>query len=283
MRTVKITAFGTMVVFAAVLMFAACKRDKTNNVTTTGDEDTYYAEDQARMDQTYDDAQNIGDQAYATGSVELKGGDDDNILGGCAVITHDTISTPRKITINFGTTNCTCKDGRTRRGKIIISYTGKYRDSGSVHSIAFDGYFVNDNAVLGGRTVTNMGKNSNSQTYFNISVNGMIILTTGDTISHVASRVRTWTAGENTLALSDDEYTITGNGTNTRRSGKVVNYAINTPLVVALNCRWIKQGSIDFTPSGATSVKRTIDFGSGICDDQATVTVGTKTKTITLR
>jgi hypothetical protein len=282
MRTVKITALGTMVVFAAVLMFAACKRDKTNDVTTT-DEDTYYAEDQARMDQTYDDAQNIGDQAFSTGTAELKGGYDDNILGGCAVVAHDTTSIPRKITIDFGTTNCTCKDGRTRRGKIIITYTGKYRDSGSVHTIGFDGYYVNDNAVLGGRTVTNMGKNSSGQTYFNVNVNGMIILTTGDTISHVASRVRTWTAGESTFGLSDDEYTITGSGTNTRRNGKVVNYSINIPLTIALNCHWIKQGSIDFTPSGATSVKRTIDFGSGSCDNQATVTVGTRTKTITLR
>ncbi len=282
MRTVKITAFGTMVVFAAVLMFAACKRDKTNNLTANTDEDTYYAEDQARMDQTYDDAQSIGDQAFANNGVELKGGDD--ILSSCAVVTHDTISTPRKITIDFGATNCLCKDGRYRRGKIILTYTGKYRDSGSVHTIGFDSYFVNDNAVLGTKTVTNMGKNTSSQTYFNISVNGMIILnTTGDTISHVASRVRTWTAGENTTALSDDVYSITGSGTNTRRTGKIVDYNITNPLVIALNCRWIKQGTIEFTPRGATTAKRTIDYGSGACDDQATVTVGTKTKTITLR
>lgn len=283
MRTAKITAFGTMVVFSAILLFAACKRDKTNNMTSSTDEDTYYMEDQARMDQTYDDVQSITDQAYSNAGTVFKGADDETVLSGCATVTHDTTTTPRKITIDFGTTNCTCRDGRLRRGKIIVTYSGKYRDSGSVHTIGFDGYYVNNNSVLGTRTVTNMGKNSSGQSYFNIAVNGMIVLTTGDTISHVATRVRTWTAGENTLALSDDEYNITGSGTNTRRTGKIVNYTIANPLVVALNCNWIKQGTIEFTPAGATSVKRTIDYGSGSCDDQATVTVGTKTKTITLK
>jgi hypothetical protein len=283
MRTMKITTCGTMAVFATVLMFAACKRDKTNN-SMTPDEDAYYAEDQARMDQTYDDAQSIADQAYDNNNAEFKGGENESILGSCATVTRDTTSTPRKITIDFGTSNCPCKDGRYRRGKVVVTYTGKYRDPGSSHTISFDGYYVNDNAVLGYKTVENKGKNSSGQTYFNITVDGMIILnSTGDTIIHKATRVRTWTVGENTLALSDDEYSITGSGTNTRRTGKVVNYTITNPLIVALNCRWIKQGTVEFTPAGASTVKRTIDFGSGMCDDQATVTIGTRTKTITLR
>lgn len=282
MRTVKITTFGTMVVFAAVLLFAACKRDKTSNLASD-DEDTYYMEDQARMDQTYDDAQSISDQAYDNINVQLKGENEAVILGGCAVITHDTTSPIRKITIDFGVTNCTCKDGRVRRGKIIHTYTGKYRDPGSVHTISFDGYYVNNNQVLGTRTVTNKGKNSSGQTYFEIAVDGTIVLTTGDSIKHIANRVRTWVSGENTMALSDDVYNITGSGTNTRRTGKVVNYNITSPLVIALNCNWIKQGTIEFTPAGASTARRTIDFGGGACDDQATVTVGTRTRTITLR
>ncbi len=283
MHTRKIFSIATFTVLAATLTFTACKRDKNNNSSVDVNEDTYYADDQARMDQTFDDAQTLSDQAYEFGSVQMKGGENPTILGSCATVTRDTTSTPRKITIDFGATNCLCNDGRYRKGKIIITYSGKYRDSGSVHSIGFDGYYVNNNQVLGTKTVTNMGKNGSGQSYFSINVNAMMILnTTGDTISHVASRTRTWVAGESTSAISDDVYNITGSGTNTRANGKVVTYTITSPLALALNCRWIKQGTIDITPAGASKA-RTLDYGSGTCDDQATVTVNGNTRAITLR
>lgn len=283
MHTRKVLSVAAFAVFATALAFTACKRDKDNNNAVDVDEDTYYADDQARMDQTFDDVQTLADQAYEFGSVQMKGGIAPTILSSCATVTRDTTSTPRKITIDFGTTNCLCNDGRYRKGKIIITYSGKYRDSGSVHTIGFDGFYVNNNQVLGTKTVTNMGKNGSGQSYFSINVNGMMILsTTGDTISHVASRTRTWVAGENTSALSDDVYNITGSGTNTRAGGKVINYTITSPLVLALNCKWIEQGTIDITPAGASKA-RTLDYGNGTCDDQATISVNGKTRTITLR
>ncbi len=279
MQTKRIISTSTLIVLAMMLTMTACKRDKDNTVDV--EEDTYYADDQARMDQSFNDAQTLADQAYETGNVQMKGGP--SILGACATVTRDTTSTPRKITIDFGTTNCLCNDGRLRRGKIIITYTGKYRDSGSVKTIGFDGYYVNNNQVLGTKTVTNMGRNSSGQLYYNIAVNGMMILnTTGDTVKHVASRVRTWVNGESTTLLSDDEYRITGSGTNTRASGKVVNYNITSALLVALNCNWIKEGTIAITPAGA-SAARVLDFGTGTCDDQATISYNGKTRTITLR
>ncbi len=281
MKIISLTSSRTIAVFAAILLFAACKRDKTTNNLDIS-EDTYYAEDQARMDQTFNDVENLADQAATTGSSELKG--EPSILGVCATVTRDTVSVPHTVTINFGTTNCTCRDGRVRRGKIIVTYNGRYRDSGYSHVISFDNYFVNDNQVMGTKSVTNMGHNSSGQSYYNINVDGKIVLnSTGDTIKHVATRVRTWTAGESTLMISDDEYRISGTGTNTRRNGKVVTYNITSPLLIAMNCNWVKEGPIEFTPAGATTAKRTLDFGAGTCDDQATMTTGTRTKTITLR
>jgi hypothetical protein len=240
MQTKRIISTSTLIVLAMVLTMTACKRDKNNTVDV--EEDTYYADDQARMDQSFNDAQTLADQAYETGNVQMKGGP--SILGACATVTRDTTSTPRKITIDFGTTNCLCNDGRLRRGKIIITYTGKYRDSGSVKTIGFDGYYVNNNQVLGTKTITNMGRNSSGQLYYNIAVNGMMILnTTGDT---------------------------------------VVNYNITSALLVALNCNWIKEGTIAITPAGASSA-RTLDFGAGTCDDQATISYNGRTRSITLR
>ncbi len=53
-------------------------------------------------------------------------------FGNCATIEFDIESNPKKVTIDFGETNCLCEDNRYRKGKIIVEYTGNYYEEGSV-------------------------------------------------------------------------------------------------------------------------------------------------------
>jgi hypothetical protein len=46
------------------------------------------------------------------------------------------------------------------------------------------------------------------------------------------------------------------------------------------DCKWYNSGTYEITPSKGDKI--TIDFGDGACNDQATMTVGTKVTTITL-
>lgn len=271
---------GALLLAFAAIGLASCKKDKT--ITNTDDgtitEETDYADDMASLDQTFDEVDNFAAEAESTGNIGMKGGFP---LSGCASVTVDTVSTQHKIIINFGSTNCLCKDGRNRRGKIIVKYNGKYRDSGYVHTINFDGYYVNDNHVLGSKEVKNMGKNSQGDLYFDNSVDGHIVLTaTGDTISQQAKKTRTWVSGENTLQLSDDAYRITGTGMHTKATGKMYITVITSPLLVALNCNWIKEGTVSITPAGGQAI--TLDYGNGTCDDKALLTVNGKTKQVQL-
>ena len=171
-------------------------------------------------------------------------------------------------------------NGRYRRGKILISYTGNYADSGSTHTITFDNFYQNDNKVEGTKTVTNMGHNSLGQPYFNVTVNGTITLASGaGTIITNSTRVRTWTDGYTTPGdFSDDKYALTGTGTITRPSGAVVgvNVSSSAPLIMVAGCRWIEAGTITFTlPSGLT---RSINYGStATCDNQAVLTTASGT------
>lgn len=284
MQTRKIYLLGATAVMAIALCFSACKREKStvdpvdNNIT----EETGYADDQAQLDQTFDEAENFSDEAVATGGVGLKGGF--VTLSGCATVTKDTTGSIDSVIIDFGTKNCLCKDNRNRRGKIIITFSGgHYKDSGYVHTITFDNYYVNDNYVYGSKTISNKGHNTAGHLYFTIVVDGHIVTkNTKDTISHIANRVRTWVAGENTTQISDDEYDITGNGTMTRANGQKYTVNITKALHIAMNCHWIEAGTVSITPNGATFA-RVLDYGNGNCDDQATITVNNKTKTITLK
>lgn len=261
----------------AFLFIASCKKNDKDVA-----EDTGYSTEHTVAEKSFDDAQSIADMAATVASGSNLGYKTTELTaGGCATVTRSTGS----IVIDFGATNCMCLDGRNRRGKILVAYTGAYADSGSVHTITFDNYYQNDNKVEGTKTVTNMGNNSAGQPYFSVVVSGTIILSTGGTMTTAFNRTRTWTAGYTTLGdRSDDVYAITGGGTITRPSGSVVAVAISNtaPLLVAAGCRWIEAGTITYTL--ASGAMRTINYGTTpACDATAVITLPSgATYTVTL-
>ena len=271
----------------ALMVLVAVTGCKKNSPDDNGDlsndmvEETSYADEISQADDIFDESDDFAGEAFDMGSLGQKGGP--QVLANCATVTKDTIGSPDSLTIDFGPTNCLCKDGRYRRGKIIVSQTGHYKTSSFNRTITFDNYHVNNNLFYGTRSITNMGLNSSGNMYFNIVLNGHIVLNaTKDTISHVSNRTRTFTAGQNTTQLSDDEYDITGRGTHTKATGKVYTTNITQALHVATSCNWVMSGKLAITPQGASS-PRVLDFGSGACDDKATLTVNGKTKNIILK
>lgn len=269
------TGLATLAIMSA-LFFGSCNRNKINDKNK--DNDTSIASDNALSEFAYNDALNISDEAATLNTGDNLG--NYKTASNCATVTHDTTTNPKTITVDFGNINCLCNDGRLRKGKILITYTGHYKDSGMVRTIGFDQYFVNNNQILGSKTVQNMGHNVSNQLYFNIVVNGKIIKSTGDSIIWNQNRVRTYIAGESTPIKLDDVYEITGSGTGTRANGNTYTINITQPLVKAIACDWIKAGELQIQPTGGNL--RTINYGNGTCDDQATVTINGVTYTITL-
>jgi len=265
---------------AGMFMFQSCEKEKK---PVNNSEDQAAAADLAASEQFYDDAWNISGQAVSTGSVAgLKMSGNAQILNGCATVTRDTVSVPHTATIDFGPTNCLCSDGRYRRGQIVVSWQGAFLDSGHVHTIGFNNYYVNDHQVTGTKTVTNTGNNSAGQMQIGIAVNGAIILpANGGTRSINYNRVRTWVNGQNTPVRHDDAFEITGSGTMTRPNGSSYSSTITSPLLRSFNCQWIRGGVIQITNT-ATNTTRTLDYGNGSCDDQAVLTVNGTSTPITL-
>lgn len=266
----------------AAAVFIGCRKDKDE------DNDTSTAGDNAFAESTFNDVVNISDEAGYSGSVSnYRLGNGDGILTTCATVTFDSLNTADQDTIhiNFGSTNCACNDGRNRRGEILVYYSGHYRDSASTHTITFNNYFVNDNQVLGTKTVVNNGHNAAGHLVYSITVSGQIILANnGGTITWNSTRQREWTAGETTMAWSDDMYSVTGSASGTGANGHSFTVNITSPLIrnMAVGCRrHFVQGTFDLTPDNKPT--RTVDFGTGACDNIATVTINGHTYTITLR
>ncbi len=273
---------GTVALTAATCMFvASCHKKTDDNTLTNVDDNGGYASDHAKMEQNSNDVLSMADIAASSNSgagLRTSG----TTIGACATVTNDSMSTPHVLTIDFGATNCTCADGKNRRGKIILTYTGRYKDEGSTHTVTYSDYFVNDNQLSGSKTVTNMGMNTSGQYYYTVTVNDTLNLGTGNgVIIWTGNRTRTWLSGYGTSERTDDSYLISGTTTLTRANGKTFAMNITTPLQVAYGCEWIEKGVVAVT--GPAGVTRTLDYGDGTCDSEATLTIGTRTYSITLR
>ena len=274
----KVNLFIGIAVLIAVSLISSCK--KTND---SPDQPTVVAQDDAIAEQMFTEVSNIADEAYDinTGGLKSTEGNERLFLGDCATITHDTTVFPRELIIDFGEENCLCNDGRYRRGKIIITYTGRYRKAGTVITHGFEDYYVNDNKIEGTKVVTNMGKNDSGHTYFSIEVVGVIYKANeGGTISWNSSRIREWVEGEDTKIRRDDVYLITGTANGIRANGETWEKEIINALRVELNCRFIVSGTIEITPENRPV--RVLDYGDGECDNIATVLINGVTYTIYL-
>lgn len=261
--------------------FTACKKDEIKK--DDEDSDTSAAADNSLAEGAFNDISNMADQA-ADGSLSTYRTSDaaEGLLSLCAVVTNDTTAVPHVLTIDFGTTNCLCKDGRYRRGKIKISYEGPYRETGHIHTVSFVDYFVDDNQIMGTKTVLNNGKNSAGNLTFTVNVDGKVVKANGGgTITWQATRTREWIEGVSTSTWSDDVYLITGSSSGTSASGTSFKHTILKALRKEIGCRHFVSGQLLMQPEN--KAERLIDYGNGACDNEATVTINGKTFTITLR
>ena len=246
-------------------------------------EDKALSQDDAYAEATFENVSDMGNEAYdmKTGNMFKSIEGNRLFLSECATVTLDTSVFPRILTIDFGDVNCLCNDGKYRRGKIIITFTGRYFEPGTVITHGFENYFVNDKSVAGSKVVTNMGENENGNLYFTIEVTGVIEKPDGGgTFSWNSSRVREWIQGSDTHNRWDDIYLVTGTANGTRPNGLTWEQEIMTPLRVELACRFIVSGTVEMRPQDRPV--RLLDYGNGDCDNIATVTINGETYTIHL-
>ncbi len=266
---------GIFLVLGCAFLFSIYSCTKNTSSSSNSDNETQTATDNAFAQSTSSDAVAMSSESEDNGMV---GTITDSTLGlmfnSHVSITLNVVSSPKVLTIDFGSADALCFDGKTRRGKVIVNFTGFYRDSGSNHTITFDNYYVNDNKIDGSITVVNNGHNTAGNLTYSVKSMLTITDTAGNTLTYNGDFTREWVAGETTNGLrgwADDVYSITGSSSGTTFTGTQFSSDITSALIVALNCKWIEKGTIEFKPAG--KLTRIIDFGNGDCDNVATVTI----------
>ena len=261
-------------IIASTLTISSCRKDNEDLDTTIGYE-------VGQFESMTNDVDNMIGQVWqdnGTISQRLQQPQSGSLLSGCAVVIHDTVA--NTIVIDFGN-GCVGLDGRTRAGIINVSYTGPYFQSGSSHTITFDSFYVDTRKIEGTRQVINNGLNGNGNMNWTIIATNMkITRTDGYWRSWNSTRNREMTQGLGDNTWANDVYRINGTASGSNSNGN--SYSMNISNVVRDNsCYWITAGTIEITPANLRT--RTLDFGNGSCDDQATVTVGNQTRNISLR
>jgi hypothetical protein len=218
-------------------------------------------------------------------SREVKGMGDIDDRFKCATVTHikDPNSTPDKpmgtITIDFGS-GCQDNHGKTRKGMIIITYSGRRFTPGSIITTTFKDYYRNDVQVEGTHSISNIASTLLDYPKFQIVITGgKLTFPDGRTATREQNMTREWQRGANPLT---DKWVVTGSASGSNKNGRSYTMEITTPLVYSSACRFSDQVFIPVEGVKHLVVESkdiTIDYGDGTCDNKVTVTVnGTTTE-----
>jgi hypothetical protein len=228
-----------------------------------------------------------------------------------ATVGSNTMMVATAYTVDFGTTDCEGADKRKRKGKLIYEFpnaiTGAkwYRNPGFMMIVKSDGYSVDGNLVaINGKTVTNTtpasiptGPNPGTNLTWSIKSDIQITKTNNDVISWKCDRTKelyntsnancyngqsvaiNWTKAVILLNGSSNGVNAKGENYNATASNVIRDFAC-TPSLSQPHRHPFISGSISYLP-GDRPV-RTINFGNGECDFNATLTIKGQQYSITL-
>ena len=274
MKTLK-TPFFLLTLLS--LTFVACKEDPID--PSTDDADYLTAQVAATTQSEFDEVFQIADEAMQEAGLYGK----TSTL--CAAISLD--SAANLVTVDFGT-GCAGPDGRQRAGIIKINYVGRDRVPGNQMTITLENYEVAGYKLSGILAVSILSRNPQGQLVFSYEVSdGELTYLDGATVTYASTRSLTWAVGEGTGDPSDDVFLIDGSSSGTNKTGDAYSSQITQSLEIKTDC--LSQG-IAMPASGVVTVSTSllpasmnIDFGTGTCDTEATVTYRAKSKVIDVR
>ncbi|MFY0652626.1 MAG: hypothetical protein JXQ96_11360 [Cyclobacteriaceae bacterium] len=260
--------FGILIAFTTVFMISCTQDSELNDLASIYVDDIDFA---ATSEAAFDDVEDATEEAL--GFDFLGGGRQGHPnFFGCADITKDFDA--QTITIDFGD-GCEGRNGRTRSGKIIITWSGERGAAGFTKTVTFENYVVDGVQIEGTRTSVNVsGSDANPKVHTVTLTGGMMTFEDGSVATREASHTKTYEETE-----EDKIKTKFGSASGINMDGlaysKVVDEA--DPLLFKHSC---KREKIFAPVSGVVTISvegeedKVVDYGDGECDNLAIVTQG---------
>ncbi len=298
------TKMAFIAVISTLFVVVSCSKENSQSGTdaqeeemakVTGEAD---AEAESVFNELFDDVMGVNNEVGVAGSGIFYGRPDSlTPVPRCFTVTvshPNNTPFPAVVVIDFGTVGCPGPDGRVRRGKIITEYTNRLTIPGAVATTTFDRFFVDAIHVEGTHRISNISGTpvppANIARKFKVEViNGKLSRPNGDFIEWNSTKTITQVEGLITPDIfRDDVFKIEGSANGIVKRGTLLvrwESTITEPLVRRFTCRWIVKGRVRTVRANLPSNTRwvaVLDFGAGICDNQATITINGVTRQITL-
>ncbi|MDD3875044.1 MAG: hypothetical protein PHT69_00300 [Bacteroidales bacterium] len=270
MKTLKRTSLILSIIILTASLFTACMKDrefgrKKPSFKAIGDN--------AIADNIFADVFNQAGKSVADAEEQSKNKSGQYVQSGCPTVTISPfdLTWPKLITVDFGPSDCLGSDGRNRRGIITIHATGEWKIPGTVVTISFDNYYIDNYKVEGTEIITNDGRNASNNLVYSVDVQNAKITKPDNTfLTWASQREHEWIEGEPTILNPyDDGYMITGSYAGVSSGNENYTIDIIDPLYIHLSCQWIKSGIIDINIDNMSPIR--VDYGSGSCDPNADV------------
>ncbi len=286
-------ALVTIVLFLTILVFS-CKKESANSeakAVTEAEAEEYSAESM-EAEASYDDIQDIS-MAAADEEGIISAGRGQGArpfpflklrvrLGAKAIITvtPDDNTYPKTVTIDFGDGD-NCPDGRFRKGKIVLHFTGPVRKPGSVVTITLVDFQVGRVKVEGTKVITNLSENGIIK--FSVQVTGgKVTFPNGRGYEYEKLKYVKQIEGGDTDEISDDVYSIEGRSQTKFKNGVVITLNTEDALIKKVSCSWISKGVLKIK---INTHEFLLNYGfpnNGECDNKALLKYNSKEKIIVL-
>lgn len=225
-------SFVLSLVLLVTLNLSSCKKKNDK-----APDDISYVKEVFRYYRYTEDLSLIADLANAidSGLTLNATGLDFSVASACAVVSKPT---DKEIIIDFGNTNCICKDGRYRRGRIIVKHNIPYRRIWNSDTITTENYFVDDYKVDGKRVI--YYDKIEPYLYVNTDVYQKITITDtmGKKVVFDDKARRYLVEGSMTPELSDDVYNLNSTPSIVRADGSVYTFSSGN-IKYSNSCKYI--------------------------------------------
>jgi hypothetical protein len=293
-----ITSFLAAFFFVTALMLSSCKKESSVQSPAVSEEESQtITEENAAADAEYDEVTEIAltadaDLEVAASATDESAGTTTSAgirirthifrelafkLGPCTEITVSSDTFPKTVVINYGE-GCLCRDGKFRKGAVVLHFTGPLRRSGSILTVTFRNYYVNRAHIEGIKTITNLS--AAGAIKYSVKIEeGRITWPNGRGFTYVGTKTVAQIRGMETRAIGDDVYEIEGRNQTVYANGVIVVKNTETPLIKKISCAWLVQGILKI------KIKERIlfiNFGNGDCDNKAIISWTGGEKEITL-
>ena len=196
----------------------------------------------------------------------------------CPIVDITPVLSRVEVVLDYGS-GCTSQlDGQTHSGKVTISR----QIPGTSLAFDFDDYTSGDFSIDGGVEGTVQANQTVA-----LELTDLFLSSSGGTTVVDGFFAAVWDDSGTVGVLTDDSWRVRGEGIITIFSKLyLVDIEDAEPVHLKTSCAWPLSGrmSIRVALSDQQSFSPTVvlDFGSGACDDEATVTAGAQTETVHL-